>query len=198
MYKPLLIATLAVAVSGCNSLIASATGPEPVGHATGTRTLSQRIEDSSIERTAGINIHKADPAFRQANVNVVSLYGSVLLAGQVPSEALRAMAEKVVRDIAEVRQVHNELTVGPSSYYQERSSDGVISMRIRTALSFEKGFPASRTKVLTVGGTVYLMGKLTPAEADQAVELIKQVNGVARIIKLVDYLPAATSPATGG
>lgn len=197
MSRFLLIPLLALSVSGCNSLIASATGPEPIGSDEGTRTLSMRIEDSSIERTAGVNIQKASPEYRQANVNVVSFYGSVLLAGQVPTEELKAEAEKVLRRIAEVKQVHNELTVGPSSYYQERSSDGVISMRVRSALSFEEGFPSSRTRVFTVGGTVYLMGKLTPAEADKAVDLIKQVAGVKKIIKLVDYLAAPAASVQG-
>lgn len=197
MYRALLASSLVLCLSGCNSLIASATGPEPIGNSAGTRTLSQRIEDGSIERTAGINMHKANPGFRQANVNVISFYGSVLLAGQVPSEEMKAEAERIVRQIAEVKQVHNELIVGPASYYQERSSDGVISMRIRTAFSFEKGFPASRTKIFTVAGTVYLLGKLTPAESEQAINLIKQVAGVKRIIKLVDYLPVpASTPAS--
>lgn len=197
MSRFLLIPLLALSVSGCNSLIASATGPEPIGNSEGTRTLSMRIEDGSIERTAGVNIQKASPEYRQANVNVISFYGSVLLAGQVPTEELKAEAEKVLRRIAEVKQVHNELTVGPSSYYQERSSDGVISMRVRSALSFEEGFPSSRTRVFTVGGTVYLMGKLTPAEADKAVDLIKQVAGVKKIIKLVDYLAAPAASVQG-
>ena len=97
--------------------------------------------------------------------------------------------------IAEVKRIHNELTVGPASYYAERTSDGVISTRIRTRLTVQEGFPASRAKIFTVGGTVYLMGKLTQAEADLAVGLIKEVPGVKRIIKLVDYLPAAPAAA---
>jgi len=79
----------------------------------------------------------------------------------------------------------------------ERSSDGIISTRIRTALTFEKAFPSSRTKIFTVGGTVYLLGKLNAGEADQAVAIIKQVAGVKKIVKLVDYLPApAPTPPT--
>lgn len=195
MSRLLLVPFLSLSLAGCNSLIAAATGPEPIGNSSGTRTVSQAIEDRAIEHTAGVNMHKASPDFRQANVNVISFYGSVLLAGQVPSEELKSKAEDVVRRIAEVKQVHNQLTVGPASYYEERSRDGVISMRVRSALAFEKGFPSSRTKVFTVGGTVYLMGKLTAAEADQAVAMIKQVAGVTRIFKLVDILPPAAAPA---
>lgn len=197
MFKKIFVFTVAATLAGCTSLMASATGPDPVGKSAGERTLSMSIEDRSIENTANINIFKADPKFRDANVNVISFYGSVLLAGQVQDETLKAQAEKVVRQIAEVKQVHNELAIADASYYMERSSDGIISTRIRTALTFEKGFPSSRTKIFTVGGTVYLLGKLSTAEADQAVTIIKEVAGVKKIVKLVDYLPASV-PSTPG
>lgn len=199
MFKAIVGLTLALILPGCSSLIATATGPEPVGEEQGTRTLSMRLEDSSIERTAEINIYKANPRFRDANVNVISFYGSVLLAGQVPTEELKQQAEDIVRKIAEVKQIHNELTIGEASYYLERGSDGLISTRIRSSLTLEKGYPFSRTKVFTVDGTVYLMGKLTSAEADTAVNIIKQVSGVRKIVKLVDYLPTqdeAAAPST--
>lgn len=180
---------LLLALPGCTSLLASATGPDPVGKPAGTRTLSMKIEDSSIERTAGINIYKADPRVRDANINVISFYGNVLLAGQVQDEALKTRAEEIVRQIAEVKQVHNELTIGAASYYLERSSDGSISKRIQGALLLEKNFPSSRTRVFTVSGTVYLLGKLTQAESDLAVAIISKIGGVKKIVKMLDYLP---------
>lgn len=197
MYKFLLALSLTTIMSGCSSLIATATGPEPIGKPSGNRTLSMSLEDSSIQTTAEVNIIKADPRFRDANVNVISFYNSVLLAGQVQTEELKQKAEQVVRNIAEVKQIHNELTVGEVSYYGERASDGLISTRIRTALALEKDFPSSRTKVFTVGGTVYLLGKLSTAEADKAVLIASQAGGVKKIVKMLDYLPdtpAAVSP----
>lgn len=196
MSRLLAIATIGLLLQGCSSLIARTTGSEPIGKAPGERTLSMSLQDNSIETTAEVNILKADPRFREANVNVVSFYNSVLLAGQVQTDELKQKAEQVVRDIAEVRQVHNELTVGNVSYYGERTSDGLISTTVRTRLTFEKGFPSSRTKVFTVAGTVYLLGKLTPAEADQAVLIASQVSGVKKIVKMLDYLPEpAPKPA---
>ena len=187
--KGLAVLSLPVFLSACTSLIASATGPEPLGKAPGERTLSMSLEDNSIETTASVNIRKADPRFRDANLTVISFYNNVLLAGQVQDNALKKKAEQIVRQIAEVRQVHNELAVGDISYYGERISDGLISARIRTALALEKEFPFSRTKVFTVTGAVYLLGKLTQSEADRAVSIISQVGGVKKIIKMLDYLP---------
>lgn len=196
MSRILITTSLMLTMTGCSSLIASATGPKPIGKAPGERTLSMSLQDNSIETTAEVNILKADERFREANVNVVSFYNSVLLAGQVQNEELKQKAEKVVRDIAEVKQVHNELTVGEASYYGERTSDGLISTTIRTRLTLEKQFPSSRTKVFTVGGTVYLLGKLTSAEAEKAVLIASQVGGVKKIVKMLDYLPDTASTST--
>jgi len=93
--------------------------------------------------------------------------------------------------------VHNELVIGDASYYKARAVDSYITSRISSALLFTSGFPSSRSKITTSGGIVYLMGKLTHAEADQAVSIISGVSGVEKIVKLVDYLPAvpAEQPA---
>lgn len=199
MSRLLAVAAIGLLLQGCSSLIARTTGSEPIGKAPGERTLSMSLQDNSIETTAEVNILKADPRFREANVNVVSFYGSVLLAGQVQNDELKQKAEQIVRNIAEVRQVHNELTVGNVSYYGERTSDGLISTTVRTRLTLEKGFPSSRTKVFTVAGTVYLLGKLTPTEADKAVLIASQASGVKKIVKMLDYLPESQStPATTG
>lgn len=195
LYKILFILTISASFTGCASLIASSTGSKPIGAAEGERTLSQRIEDSSIANTAEINLHKLNPDIKNANVNIISFYGSVLLTGQVANAEQKAQAEKIVRDIAEVKSIHNELTIGASSFYMDRMSDGIISTKIRSRFMLEKGFDSSRTKVFTVGGCVYLMGKLHQDEAYLAVDIIKKVSGVQKIVKLIDYLPGNVLPA---
>lgn len=191
----LLIAAL---LNGCTSLEASLSGPDTFTVKPGERTLAMKVEDASIENTAEVNIAKADPHFYDAHVNATSFYGAVLLTGQVPTQALKDKAESVTKDIAEVKQVHNELTVGNASYYRERASDSLISTRIASALLFDKTFPSARTKVTTCAGVVYLMGKLSHAEADHAIKLMSDVSGVEKIVLLVDYLDQPAATATSG
>jgi osmotically-inducible protein OsmY len=188
MIRLIALITLLLALPGCNRLIASATD-KPLGITNGERSLATRLQDSGIERTINVNVIKADPRFRDANVNVLSFYGNVLLVGQVQNEELKAKVEKIAKEIEEVKQIHNELTIGEASYYGERLSDGSITKKIESSFVFEKGFPSSRTKVITVAGTVYLMGKLTPSESEKAVTIISQTSGVKKLVKLVDALP---------
>ena len=89
----------------------------------------------------------------------------------------------------EVKLVHNELAVNPAvNSYLTRTKDSFISTQISAKLVFAKDFPSSQTKVLVESGVVYLMGKLTKAQTNQAIELIKTVPDISKIVKLVDYL----------
>ena len=178
-------------MTGCAQMLAAASGTEPVGTAEGQRTLSQRIEDISIERTASINLYKIDPEFKNAHVSFLSFHSNVLIAGQVLTAKQKQLAEETVASMREVKRVHNELVVNPAvNSYLTRTKDRFISTQISTKLIFAKDFPSSQTKVLVESGVVYLMGKLTKAQTDQAIELIKSVPDITKIVKLVDYLDA--------
>ncbi len=175
--------------TGCSQFIAATSGPGLVGASEGERTLSQRVEDISIEKTAAINFYKLNPEFRDAHILIMSFFGNVLLAGQVPRAELARVAESSVKDMREVRSVHNELTVGDPSPYLTRAKDGVISARIGTALTFAKDFPSSQCKVLVEDGVVYLMAKLKRTDAERAERMVLDTPDVKKLVKLVDYLP---------
>lgn len=188
--KLLLLLVFSITVPGCARFLAAASGPEPVGVPEGERTLSQRVEDMSIERTASINLYKLNPEFAQSRVLVMSFYSNVLLAGQVSNESLKQMAGDYLKSLREVESVHNELIVAPVTLpYLTRAKDSIISARVRSALTFAKGFPSSQCKILVEDGVVYLMAKLDKDQADLAIRLIRDIPDVRKIVKLIDYLP---------
>ena len=51
-----------------------------------------------------------------------------------------------------------------------------------------ESFDASRVKVVTENNVVYLMGLVTPAEASAAVEKARWVDGVAKVVKVFEYI----------
>ena len=175
-------------LSGCAQLLASASGTERVGKASSERTLSQRIEDMSIERTASINLYKVNPEVKNSHVVYMSFHSSVLIAGQVPNQLQKKQAEDVLREIGEVKTIHNELVVTPNiSSYLSRAKDNVTQMQLGTKLTFLEGFPSNQAKILVEDGTVYLMAKLTKAQTNQAIDVIKTMPEITKVVKLVDY-----------
>ena len=49
--------------------------------------------------------------------------------------------------------------------------------------------PASKVKVVTQNGVVYLLGKITPNDAELVVAETRKTFGVQKIVKVFDYLP---------
>ena len=115
--------------------------------------------------------------------------GQVLLTGQVPNESVKGEAERTVNKTREVTRIHNELEIaGPSSTIV-RTNDVYLTSRVKLQLLTNKTVEGTRIKVVTENGVVYLMGLVSQAEADRAINIIRAVPGVQRIIKVFEYVP---------
>ena len=174
-------------LSGCGSIMSSA-GAGPIEEDPGARTFGQQMTDESIETKAKVNINAADEDYYDAHLSIVSFNGFVLLAGQVPSEALKALATDVVKKIEDVRRIYNELEVGPATGMGTRSHDTWITTQVKSKLLASSDTPGTRVKVVTENSVVYLMGLLTRAEADAVVEQVQKVYGVQKIVKIIEYI----------
>jgi osmotically-inducible protein OsmY len=155
------------------------------------RTVGTFIDDEGIELKARMAIFDDSELNRQIHINIISINGVVLLVGQAPTEAERQKAAEVTMAIPKVRLVHNEMTVAAPNSYMTRSSDSLITAKVKTALFNIKElneFDPTRVKVVTENGIVYLMGILTHTEADAVTDVARQVGGVQKIVKLFEYI----------
>jgi osmotically-inducible protein OsmY len=155
------------------------------------RTVGTYIDDEGIELKARLAIIDNKDLNSQIHINIISINGVVLLVGQAPSEELRMQAETITRGIPKVRLVHNEMTIAAPNSYMVRSSDSMITAKVKTGLFGIKGlegFDPTRVKVVTENGVVYLMGILSQAEANAVTDRARQVGGVQKVVKLFEYL----------
>jgi osmotically-inducible protein OsmY len=133
-------------------------------------------------------IKNSNNAFDSAHLVAVSYNGIVLLAGQVESEALKSEAQQAAERIGKARRVHNELEVGGPISYVARTADSWLTGKVKTRLLANRETEASKVKVVTENGVVYLMGMLPRSHADSAVEVARSVYGVQKIVKVFEYL----------
>jgi osmotically-inducible protein OsmY len=190
-FKTLLaVALLASLLGGCAAVVVT-------GAATGAnaahdrRTVGAYIDDEGIELKALLAITDDKEVYKQVHVNVISVNGVVLLVGQAPTEELRMKVEELTRDIEKVRVVHNELTIAAPNSYMTRSSDSLITAKVKGSLfgiKGQEGFDPTRVKVVTENGVVYLMGILYRSEADAVATKASRVSGVQKVVKLFEYL----------
>ncbi len=188
--KYLLIALLCstlLSLTGCGSLLATMEA-DTIEEDEGERTLGAYIEDENIETKARVNIHAADEAFDNAHLSIVSYNGYVLLAGQVPSEALKAKATDVVRKIRGVRRIYNELEVAAPSSAMTRTSDTWITTKVKSFLLGNPDIQGGRVKVVTEDGVVYLMGLATLEEIERITEQASGISGVQKVVRLFEVI----------
>ncbi|MDX9874700.1 MAG: BON domain-containing protein [Spongiibacteraceae bacterium] len=178
---------LALALSGCTGIV-SATTSEPIQSNPASRSLGNVIDDQWIETTAVVNIQKSHPELEHAHVVAVSYNGVLLLVGQVPNAQVRQLAAETAAQIRNVRRVHNELTIGPNSTFAARSSDSLITTKVKARLLANREVSARGTKVVTEMGVVYLMGLVTRGEADIAARLAQETGGVQKVVRIFEYV----------
>jgi hypothetical protein len=64
--------------------------------------------------------------------------------------------------------------------------------------SSSPGFDPTRVKIITEDSVVYLMGLVSPAEAEAATEVVRYVPGVQRVVKLFEYISRPTAELSPG
>ena len=155
------------------------------------RTVGTFIDDEGIELKARMAIFDDKALNSRIHINIISINGVVLLVGQAPTEADRHKVAEIVSTVPKVRLIHNEMTVAAPNSYMTRSSDALITAKVKAKLFTIKEhdhFDPTRVKVVTENGIVYLMGILTHNEADTVTDAARQVGGVQKIVKLFEYL----------
>ncbi|MGI2027479.1 BON domain-containing protein [Endozoicomonas acroporae] len=182
-----LLTGLLTLLSGCAALVDSV-NEEPVNIDNSKRTWGSWVDDQTIETVTAVNINKADPALRESRVKVISFNGTVLLIGQVPNANLKRLAGQTAQRVEKVRQVYNELKIGPNADILVQSNDSWLTTKIKTSMVTSEAVVADRIKINTEQGTVYLMGLITPKMAQEAVSIAANTYGVSRVVKVFEYV----------
>jgi osmotically-inducible protein OsmY len=184
-----LVAALAVAqLSACALVVGGAmVGGTMV--AIDRRTTGTQLEDQSIESKASSRIREL--VGDRGHVIVTSYNRTVLLTGEVPTEADRTAVEQAVQRIENVRSTVNELAVMPPSSMSTRSNDSFLTGKVKATFVDAKDLQANAFKVVTERGTVYLMGRVTEREATRATDLARTVSGVQKVVRVFDIVTEA-------
>jgi len=82
----------------------------------------------------------------------------------------------------------NELGVMGNTTLTQRSSDSLVTGKVKAALVDAKDLYASAFKVVTERGTTYIMGRVTQREANRATEITRSINGVQKLVRMLDII----------
>jgi osmotically-inducible protein OsmY len=154
--------------------------------ATDRRTSGSVVEDEGIELRASSRIR--ENIGERAHINVTSYNRQVLLTGEVPTEQDKQLVEQIVSRVDNVRNIVNELAVMGNASLTQRSSDALVTGRVKAALVDAKDLFANAFKIVTERGTTYVMGRVTEREAKRATAIISSTSGVQRVVRILEII----------
>lgn len=184
-------------IVGCSLLAFSQTSCAPVVIAGGAALGVSAAREGGLPKTASdirIKAHIADRWFKYdtetfAKLNVTVEGGRVLLTGVVDNPDDRVQAVKLAWQVEGVEQVINEIRIADGEGIPGYVRDKWISLQLRTALTFEKDVQSINFTIVTVQGTVYLMGIAhAEHELNKAIEVARTIPHVKRVVSYVKLL----------
>ncbi|MEI7762044.1 MAG: BON domain-containing protein [Comamonadaceae bacterium] len=199
-----------VLLSVCLGAALSACAPMMVGGAvmgtlmaTDRRTSGMQVEDEGIELKGASRIRET--LGERGHVNVTSYNRQVLLTGEVSGEQDKQAVEQILSKVENVRSVVNELGILENSTLSQRSSDALVTGKVKASMVDAQDLFANSFKVVTERGTTYLMGRVTQREANRATDLVRSIEGVKKVVRVVELIseeelqrlqakPATTEP----
>jgi len=175
----------AASLSGCLLAVGAA------GAGGGYAVTSQERSLSATARDAGIHALVAQ-SWKQYNLKLSedldnTVYEDrVLITGTVPSEEWRAEAVKRTWQVDGVKEVYDEIQVGPEEGFMQDMGDTTISSKLKTQLVADGDVRSLNYTITTVKGVVYIIGTArSQQELDRVVDHARNIGNVKRVVSYV-------------
>jgi len=179
----LLFMILIVSVTGCVNI--ATTGAQAIYN---NHSIKKSIKDQYITMQAYQKLYARYKQFEDANISVATFNREILIAGQVPTRSKRSKIEKLIKNVPDVKAIYNGMYIAAPASNIVRLSDAWITAKVKAKLIASADLDATQIKVVTENGTVYLMGILLPEEAEEAVDLARETDGVQKVVRLFSYI----------
>lgn len=189
LFTPLLLVLLLAQFAGCAAVVVGGAAAG-AGAVHDRRDFSTVMSDRNLQLSAMSAINKDKELALQNDVSVVVFNGVMLLVGEARTPELKARAVQLASGFEGTRKLVDEIEVMEPIGFWARRGDNALTARVKTALldiTSLPGFDPTRVNVTTAHSTVYLMGLVSHAEADAIVELVRNVAGVDKVVKVFEY-----------
>ena len=177
-------------LSACAPMVIGGAFFGTVNVATDRRTAETQLVDEAIELRVFNRLITSTN--NKGRVSAVSYGRRVLLLGEVPTAEDKVMAERVAASVDNVQRVISELRVMPNASASQRSQDALITKKIQATLIGSKDLVSSAFKITTNQSTVYILGVVTQREADRAIAIARNMDGVKQVVNMVDLISEET------
>jgi osmotically-inducible protein OsmY len=187
--------SLMLFLAGCLPVAVVGSGASIGYVATEDRSMKDNLDDAVLCAT----ISKAWTDFNSQlndDLNCHAYQARVLLTGRVPSQSWSEEAFNRANQVPGIKEVYNEITVGPGGSFTNNVHDGYITQHLNAELLTASDVHSNNYIITTAGGVVFIIGTARDqAELDRVINYGRNMNGVKRVVSYIRILGAAGGDA---
>jgi osmotically-inducible protein OsmY len=185
----ILIIFVAFMQTGCALVTVGTVGAAATASATDRRTVGTQIDDKTTQSRVRSAINDIPLIKDNAAVTVNVYNGQVLLTGQAPMQAMIIEVAKGATAVQNVTKVHNQVRLGSPIPATSTMNDVWLASKIKTIMLADERIPLFKLVLVVEDSEVFIMGLLTKAEAAAAVDAARNVDGVLKVIRVMELIP---------
>ncbi|MGH7088743.1 MAG: BON domain-containing protein [Stellaceae bacterium] len=174
----------ASALEGC-ILAAGAAGAGGGYALSAERPFTTTVQDAGIGAAIAQSWKTYNPRLAE-DLGVTVYDGRALLTGTVPSEAWRGEAVKRAWQADGVKEVYDEIQLGPDEGFFQDIGDDTVTNKLKAQLIADGDVKSINYSVTTVNGIVYIIGTArSQGELNRVIDHARNIANVKRVISYV-------------
>lgn len=183
-----LIMIMCLPLMNCTSLVVAGAAGGAVASNSDRRTTGTQIDDNTTKGRISIALNKIEDLEENADISVNVYNAQVLLTGQARTKELIDLATQTAANTINVDKVHNQIRLGEPIATAATINDIWLGTKIRTLMTTNKSVPLLKLDLIIEDSEVFIMGHLTKEEATAAVDLVRNVKGVKKVIRVMELV----------
>jgi len=178
---------IVIQLQGCIAAV-GATGVLAAKVANDRRTVGTQLDDQNASSAVAYQWSKSDSLKEQTNIQVDVYNGIALLTGQAPTQELINEAVERAQNVSYIKKIHNQIRIAEPIGAGTQANDIWLASKVRAKIIADERVPALQVKVIVQDSEVFLMGRLSNAEATAAVDIARNITGVARVVRAFEII----------
>ncbi|MDN3700283.1 BON domain-containing protein [Vibrio artabrorum] len=185
LFKLICALLLTWSLSGCAGIFIAGAATT-ANLVTDTRTTKEIWNDNNIEFEVAAITNK-QPYRGRVRATASSYRGSVVLMGQATTDSERRAFESQAKEVAGVKNIHNQIRVKEPLSVSAISKDSWTTTKVKSALLANAELNGIKVKVITEDSEVFLLGLVSRKHADIATDIARNISGVKQVIRAFEY-----------
>ena len=183
----ILVLAVLISLQGCAALVVGA-GVGAASAAHDRRTLGAQVDDKTSASRISVALSEVDALKNQTSITVQVFNGTALLVGQAPTNELIQLAQTTASSVNNIKKLHNQIRLGSPISTGDAAKDVWLASKVKTLLLADKRIDGLNIEIEVENGEVFLMGLVSQQEADIAVDITRNIDGVKQVVKAFEYL----------